>query len=71
MKNAAKRYGAGRDKISCDNVEKALRSKSKEELLDLVSELSGRYADARQFILERYLLDSGDTRKLVNTHQTI
>ena len=67
MKNAAKRHGAGRDKISCDNVEKALRSKSKEELLDLVSELSGRYADARQFILERYLLDSGGTRKLVNS----
>ncbi|MDR3165955.1 MAG: hypothetical protein LBU13_10310 [Synergistaceae bacterium] len=62
-----KKHGIKGYKISYDDVEEALQSKNKEELLDLITELAGHYTAVKQFILEKYLLDSGSARKLVDS----
>ncbi|MDR1134475.1 MAG: hypothetical protein LBL05_09955, partial [Synergistaceae bacterium] len=67
MKNASNARAAGLYEISYGNVKEALRSKNKEELLALLDELSERYAVVKQFMLERFLLESGNARKLVNS----
>ncbi|MDR1579164.1 MAG: hypothetical protein LBS35_02305 [Synergistaceae bacterium] len=67
MKDTSRTLGAGDGDVSHGSVKDALQSKSKEELLTLLSELSERYGNVRQFILERSLLDSGNTRKLVKS----